>query len=589
MTEHPATIYQSKFFIGVIQYARQRLPDIDIIHIVLSFLITALPALTHLIMITRKTAIAGLCTLAAVALLGSGLLWWQHRAPALPPLVLTPIVALPDTVAAPDAVIATPDLAALPHAMLSLPLASKVLTEDMVDYYEHHPDKLGLEGSLRRIAYEHDLTLQDHLISWLLGQPAEVAFWKSDDGRLGHWIIRLRRDALATALGWLAKAAVSDTQLKAAGSIKVGNATEPVYQLNYGAGESLWLTMHGPQLLVMSDDTFLNGDALGDSAVWADLLGKQLQDRSPNPMLQSFGVQAAAQGNTLAVSTRYLSFGYQQLFSTLRALRVDFTAQSWSTHALLAGKNNWNARPLLDNAPLDAALCLSAPVEWARLAPASEAAGVDAAWLKTLEPTAAICWYQDASLYSPLLLARSTQPAVFAQHAPQLFDWLIAGGTEEEADNKADTHASATGNVQHWQRSVTARDGDLVKGDQRYFNVSMASAGNSIVFSPSAHLVDLALQVNARKYPALTDKFDPSTALQGYANPQALSGLLEKASLATLPGKNDQPLLRQAAVTYLLPHIKALGEFKPTQWQVKPGADQRADLHWDDLFWQDAP
>ncbi|KPC53743.1 DUF2138 family protein [Amantichitinum ursilacus] len=535
-------------------------------------------------MITRKQALGGLAAGALIVITASWL-WWQHRTPALPPVPQTPIVALPQGLQAPDAVIATPDLASLPHALLSLPLANKVLTEDMVDYYEHHPDRLGIEGSLRRIAYEHDLTLQDRLLARLLAQPAEVAFWKSDDGRLGHWLIRMRRDALSSALSWLAKVALSDSQLKAEGEIKVGNSTEPIYRLEYGAGESLLLVSHGPQLLVMSDDALLNGDRLGDSADWAPLLGKMLTDHSANPLLQSFGVQASAQGNTLAVSTRYLSFGYQQLFSTVRALRADFSAEAWSTHVLLDGKHAWDAKPLFDAAPSKAALCLSAPVEWARLAPSSKAAGIEAGWLTQLDPTAAICWYPDASLYSPLLLARTRQPGQFAQHAQQLFDWLVA----TQGDNAEDAPAPSTPAAQRWQRRVAAVDGELSDAQGRYFNVSLASAGDTIVFSPSAQLVDLALQVQARKYPALSDQFDANAQLQGYSNPAALSQLLQKSVMATLPGKEQQPLLRQAAVTYLLPHVKAIGEFKPLQWRVQTGADSRQPLHWDDLLWQDAP
>lgn len=517
-----------------------------------------------------------------VVLLG---VWWHGRSSSLPALPQTPIVSLPEALTAPDAVIATPSLAGLPQALLSLPLARKVLTEDLVDYYEHHPDKLGIEGSLRRIAYEHDLTLQDRLLQHVLDQPAEVAFWKTDDGKLGHWLIRVHQDALNSALSWLAKAAISDSQLKAVGSVKVGKVDEPLYQLSYGPDESIWLAQHGPQLLVFSDSSMLTEDTLGDSAQWAGVLGQLLQDHSANPLLQHYGVQAAAQGNTLAVGARYLSFGYQELFSSLRALRVDFAGDAWSTHVMLKGKSRWDAAPLLAAAPVDAAMCLSAPVDWATLAPTSTAAGVNAAWLQQLEPTAAICWYADTSLYSPLLLARTHQPAAFAQHAPALFDWLIG----KAADDAPTAPIPSAPGTQRWQRAVQAADGELTANGARYFNVSLALAGDTLAFSPSAHLVDLAVQVHAHKYPALADKFDPNAPLQGYANPAALATLLQKATLATLPGKDSEPLLRQATMTYLLPHIKALGEFKPTQWRVQAGADQRPDLHWDDLLWQDAP
>src|SRR5512147_829100 len=68
-----------------------------------------------------------------------------------------PIASLSLDLEHPDVFVRTRSLSQLPRDLLKVPLARDLLSEDFVFYYEDDPDRLGLEGSLRRIAYEHDL------------------------------------------------------------------------------------------------------------------------------------------------------------------------------------------------------------------------------------------------------------------------------------------------------------------------------------------------------------------------------------------------------------------------------------------------
>ncbi|WP_048273786.1 DUF2138 family protein, partial [Pseudomonas aeruginosa] len=68
----------------------------------------------------------------------------------------------------PDALIESVSLSRLPKEILEVPLLRDTLTEDFVFYYENNGDRLGLTGTLRRIIYEHDLTLKDSLVEELL-------------------------------------------------------------------------------------------------------------------------------------------------------------------------------------------------------------------------------------------------------------------------------------------------------------------------------------------------------------------------------------------------------------------------------------
>jgi uncharacterized protein YfaA (DUF2138 family) len=48
----------------------------------------------------------------------------------------------------PDALIRTDSLSRLPPDLLKLPVARDVLTEDFVDYYERHENRLSLAGTI---------------------------------------------------------------------------------------------------------------------------------------------------------------------------------------------------------------------------------------------------------------------------------------------------------------------------------------------------------------------------------------------------------------------------------------------------------
>ena len=157
----------------------------------------------------------------------------------------------------PDALIESASLVSLPKDLLSAPLLRDTLTEDFVFYYEGNADRLGITGALRRIAYEHELGWRDDLIHDLLDQPAEVALWRGDDGKLKYALMVLGRGALAKVLQPLAEAAASDTQLTQVGELHVDGSAAAVYRLRYNFDHSVLLIPYEDQLLVLSSTTGL--------------------------------------------------------------------------------------------------------------------------------------------------------------------------------------------------------------------------------------------------------------------------------------------------------------------------------------------
>src|SRR5580765_1208177 len=86
--------------------------------------------------------------------------------------------------ALPDVMIRTNSLARLPRDLLRVPLFKDVLSEDFVFYYQQNEGRLSLSGTLRRLAYEHELDSGDWLIRMVIDEPAEVLLWKGPNGRL---------------------------------------------------------------------------------------------------------------------------------------------------------------------------------------------------------------------------------------------------------------------------------------------------------------------------------------------------------------------------------------------------------------------
>ncbi|QNB00156.1 DUF2138 family protein [Massilia sp. Se16.2.3] len=181
----------------------------------------------------------------------------------------------------PDALILTPSLSTLPRDLLTIPLARDVLREDFVFYYEQGEDRLGLKGSLRRIAYEHELNWGDELIRMVLDQPAEVALWRDADGTLKHYAIAVTRGNLARLLEEAGKVALKDTQLRRAGELAVGADKVPVYALDYGNQRTLLFAARGERMVILSHPGMLYGVRAGPHSPLPGPQSSRMARRTP--------------------------------------------------------------------------------------------------------------------------------------------------------------------------------------------------------------------------------------------------------------------------------------------------------------------
>ena len=103
-----------------------------------------------------------------------------------------------------------------------------LLSDDFVFYYQHNAEKLAVIGTLRRLAFERDLSIPEQLISQILDTPAQVALWKTPDGKLSLSLARLElglaaplAKALTSVIAALTPIAQGDKQLGFIGDITI--------------------------------------------------------------------------------------------------------------------------------------------------------------------------------------------------------------------------------------------------------------------------------------------------------------------------------------------------------------------------------
>lgn len=547
---------------------------------------------------TRYKILIGVLVLGL--LLGAFALFWLKRYDGK-------VNALALDLAHPDALIRTRSLARLPADLLRVPLARDVLTEDFVDYYEHHEQRLALSGTLRRIAFEHALSLPERVLESVFDEPAEVALWRGADGSLKHFAVAMTRNALARTLQ-LALPVLPDAQLETAGTLRGTRATILVVQ--YGYGRELLLVAQGDRVVALSDPGMLlsapdeaaepGAEPQQDeaaAALVARLLDADAERESPFAAHFALAPAQAQEQHQLVVASSFYAFGYDAFAPGVAALSFAFDDKGgWRSAALidtdalpaegLDGSTLWPALPH------GASLCALLPADWARLAPLAERFGGDgkAGAIKLSQALfagpAAVCWYGDSRLYTPLFVA-GLKGAVDDATAAQLTELFTRAIGSAQQDQRAAVEASSRAEgVRLWRRQVPTAFGARRGGDdERSLAPSLAVSGRSLLFSPDGALVDKALDVSAKLYPALADSLPERARTLAVVDPAPLAALLRKEVFAALP-RDEETLLRNAADVHLLPRLEALAKY-PALRLVRADASVKG-RGWQALDWQSA-
>lgn len=471
---------------------------------------------------------------------------------------------------APDAVIRSKGLSRLPADLLRVPLLHDLLTEDFLFYYENTEGRLGLKGTIRRIAYEHDVTLTDKLIQLALDEPADVALWRGHDGSLKYYAISMTRGKLARVIELAAKIAMKDRQLVMVGELSVEGKNVPLLALEYDGKRKMLLASRGDRVVVISDPGMVmtaEGDlTAAGGAMLADLLSadKAKQQRFSN----AFNLAGDDQDHTIAVKTDFLSFSYQHFFPSLKALRFDFSGKptagaqgTWSTSVYLDATAPSQATAAPDAHALWALLpgkpgaCSALPVDWSALARVAASEGAASAGAGKLpaqfQGPAVVCWYPGSRLHAPLFAAQLKRTEGADKMLEGYFGYAIRSEDAEGNDVPPARAATPAGDVV-WR--VNGQDS---------LHPMLARSGKTVYFSPDSALVEQALQVAHKRQPALSDSWkDPKVAADTMVvlGPGNIAQLAEREISISLPQQRDAEL-RGAANRYLLPRLEAIKKY----------------------------
>lgn len=537
--------------------------------------------------------------LVCVALLGMA--WKAGAAWSITPL---PSAMLKLDMAAPDTLIHSKSLSKLPSDMLRVPLLHDLLTEDFLFYYENSDGRMGLSGTIRRIAYEHDVNLTDELIKLVMDEPADVALWRGGKGTLKYYMIAMTRNKLAKLLEPLAKVVLQDKYLTMAGEFRVAGDTVPLFALEYAGNRKLLWASHADRVVVFSDPGMVltpEGQISSDVGdLLNDLLGadKNKQQR----LAKAFDLKEAASDHSIALRTDFLSFSYQHFFPAFKALRFDFSAkpqaggQNWSTSALLNADMarsaiRFDARTLWSSLPYQPSACVSMPVDWSAVANAMNSQKVINATAERLatqfEGPAAVCWYGQSRLHTPLFVAQLNKVEGADAVLGAYFNYGIKSPKlqENESATKQDDKESKQGNQ---IKSTTSVAGDIIWkniANSTGIQATLARSGKLIYFSPDTALVEQALAVAHKRQPAVSDDWSGAKAVANTVvviGPGQLAQLAEREIAASLPMQRDA-VLRSAADQHLLPKLAAVKKYPTMRLEMN---DQPKGTGWVALDWQ---
>ena len=207
-----------------------------------------------------------------------------------------------------------------------------------------------------------------------------------------------------------------------------------------------------------------------------------------------------------------------------------------------------------------------------------------------LRPPAALCWYGDSQLHTPLaVIALNKTEKSWQPLLTELFAQAV--GTAEAGGERLTVEETAFpgGQGQIWRRSVSSPHGiqDARKSpvgkemrSKRFFSVTFALANDTLIFSPDPTLADRALAVLSKSYPPLSETLgQPLPPVSVAVVPKSLAVLLRNALSDSLPPTREQ-VFRTSVEKRFFPLLPAIAEIPPFILATPRETDAWEPLSW---------
>lgn len=533
----------------------------------------------------------------------------------------------------PDGLIVTETLSELPKDILKAPLLSDLLTEEFVFYYESTEGFLGLKGTLRRIAYEHQLNAFDGLIKYLLNTPAEIAFWKSYNGKLEQFMLIVKKTELDALLEAAAKVAIDDKQLSLYKEVEISSHIKVrIYKLHYAHNRDIYFTGWNDQFVLFSDPE-MKLPTPEQQLKWTDLSKARVGESKNKPagvFLKLFEPEEEKRKHAVYLSAHYLSFGYQSFFPSLDAVKFRYSKSGWESYILAKspGPKEIADTSALWSAVPKSSLCVGLPLDPSRtgelMKTIFQTAPANIEILKhSIQSAAGICWSSRSELFTPLFVLKTDgkiEPSLLKEFFEKSIGALEAGilTEEEKALFQEQKQMRANGEAVEdpvkatqfvppfpvmeekgpkaitWSREVSSKFG-LYEAEKskksnemkskRYFIAKLAYAGGFVLFSADNRLVDAALSVIDRKYPAVADLLPEN---QSHASlivfPEETAALLRQSMLESLPDEQES-IFKESVSKRLFPVLDKLNAYPPHALSLPENLS--ALFKWEKVNWGD--
>lgn len=428
-----------------------------------------------------------------------------------PKITVSNALSLPKCqLANPDFLLRSKSLVSLPQELREIAYIGGFFQSKIWEDIAQSEARLSLSGTLHRLIFQHNLKIEDKLVSFLLDSPIEVALWGGRGGKLEDFIALIPRTGLGDL--FVALGQIKDDQVEGQKIFtESGRAIEGTL-IHYAPYRKLFLASHQDAIVVTNNThctipDFAPTSKLESLVTWMgfsdekSLFGKKFplpENNTTQEMILSFG---------------YLSGGYSSLISAVESLRISRGQTGWSTEINL--KDNKTLKPNTDiwkTIPGDAALCLQLPVNLVRVGDIfgemPDLAPLNLALEDVLHNTA-LCWMTDSSYLTPLVVAEKP-PSISRDQLVGIFERLI--GTGEKSGPPLATKITANNENFVIERQVSSKWGlkpatesenATALSESSYFDVSLASEGKYLLFSADSHNVSKAVSVIEHEFPSL--------------------------------------------------------------------------------------
>lgn len=463
----------------------------------------------------------------------------------------------------PDFLLRSKSLASLPQELSEIAYIKEFFASKIWEDIEQSEARLSLNGTLHRLIFQHDLKIEDKLVSFLLDSPIEVALWGGKGGKLEDFIALIPRTGLSDLL--VALGQIKDNQVEAQKIFtESGTAIEGTL-IHYAPYRKLFLASHQDAIVVTNNThcsipDFAPTSKLESIATW---LGFSVEK---SLFGKKFPLPAENITQEMILSFDYLSGGYSSLINAVENIRVSKSHAGWSLAINLRDNETlvMNAE-IWKTIPGDAALCIQLPVNRARVADIlggiSELAPLGLA-LEDGQHNTAICWMADSSYLTPLIVA-ARPPNITRTQLTAVFDRLV--GTSEKSGPPLTTKITENNENFLLEREVSSKWGlkpatesvnSSALSEGSYFAVSLASEGKYLLFSADAHNVAKAVSVINHQFPSLGETI-PAALKESYV-------IFSPAHFQTFLEKNLQEEISEdyevALWSRFFPYISELGQ-----------------------------